>query len=229
MQNAIIEKGSIDFLKALSKNNNREWFNSHKKEYIAAQSNVIAFADSLLAEMKKHDMIETSSGKESLFRIYRDVRFSKDKIPYSTHWSGSFKRATKKLRGGYYFHLQSENSFLAVGFWGPAPEDMKRIRQDISVNYEDWNKMLRNKMLAKTFGALKGEQLRAAPRGYDKDHPAIDLLRYKQFIFRHEFTDAEVLRADFVKDANAIFKKMRPFLDFMSEILTTDANGISII
>ncbi len=229
MPKIAINKESFDFLKTLAKNNNREWFNSHKDKYTAAHENMIAFADALLAEMNKHDNIETTSGKQSLFRIYRDVRFSKDKIPYSTHWSGSFKRATRKLRGGYYFHIQPGNSFIACGFWGPDANDIKRIRQDIANNYEDWNKMLANKTLVKTFGKMKGEQLGSVPRGYDKDHPAIDLLRYKQFIFRYEFTDARVLSPDFVKDVNAVFKKMRPFLDFMSEVLTTDANGISVI
>src|ERR1700680_140840 len=103
---AVVEKGSFDFLKMLSKNNNRDWFNKHKDKYIQAYQNIIIFADALLVEMNKHDKIETSSGKESLFRIYKDVRFSKDKTPYNTHWSGAFKRATKKLRGGYYFKIK---------------------------------------------------------------------------------------------------------------------------
>jgi uncharacterized protein (TIGR02453 family) len=225
----VIKKESLDFLKKLSKNNNRDWFNAHKDQYIAAHENIIAFADALLFEMNKHDKIETPSGKKSLFRIYRDVRFSKDKTPYSTHWNGGFKRATKKLRGGYYFHIEPGNTFLAGGFWGPEPEDMKRIRQDIDLNYKDWKKLLANKTLVKTFGKLRGEQLSSAPRGYAKDHPAIDLLRYKQFIFRHEFYDKEVLSPDFLKNANDVFKKLRPFFNYMSDVLTTDANGESII
>ena len=92
------------------------------------RGNIIAFADALLTEMNKHDKIETPSGKESLFRIYKDVRFSKDKTPYNTHWNGAFKRATKKLRGGYYFNIKPGNSFLAGGFWNPEPKDLKRIR-----------------------------------------------------------------------------------------------------
>lgn len=229
MAATVIKKESIDFLETLSKNNNREWFNKHKDLYIEAHNNILAFADSLLTEMTKHDKIETSSGKESLFRIYRDVRFSKDKTPYSTHWSGGFKRATKKLRGGYYFHVKPGNSFVAGGFWGPEPNDLKRIRQDIDLNYKDWKKLLSNKTLVKTFGKMIGEQVNSAPRGYSKDHPAIDLLRYKQFLFKHEFTDKEVCGSDFVYKVNDVFKKMRPFLNYMSEVLTTDANGVSIV
>jgi len=228
MAAAVIEKASFTFLQHIEKNNNREWFAQHKNQYTTANNNIIAFADSVLMEMNKHDRIETMSGKDSLYRIYRDVRFSKDKSPYHNYWSGSFKRATKYLRGGYYFHIQPGASFVGGGFWGPEPKDMKRIRQDIDMNYEDWNKMLANKTLVNTFGKMAGEQLSGAPRGYDKNHPAIELLRYKQFIFRRPFTDEEVLGKNFARQLNDTFKNMRPFLDFMSEVLTTDANGIPL-
>jgi uncharacterized protein (TIGR02453 family) len=224
-----IEKGSLGFLKTLAKNNNRDWFNDHKERYAKAHENIIGFADSLLLEMNKHDHIETPSGKKSLYRIYKDVRFSKDKTPYNSHWSGGFKRATKQLRGGYYFHLQAGNSFLAGGFWGPNTDDLQRIREDIASNYDDWKKLLADKTLIKTFGKMQGEQLSSAPRGYAKDDEAIELLRYKQFILRYEFTDKEVLSPDFVQQANDVFKKMRPFFNYMSEVLTTDANGVSIL
>lgn len=229
MIKSTISKNSFDFLKNLSQNNNRDWFNKHKNQYIEAHNNIIAFADALLLEMNKHDKIETASGKQSLFRIYKDVRFSKDKTPYNTHWSGGFKRATKKLRGGYYFHLQPGNSFLAGGFWGPEPHDMKRISEEIDVNYKEWKIILNYKTLVQTFGKLIGEQLASAPRGYSKDHPAIDLLRYKQFLLKHTFTDIEVLSPDFALKVSDTFKKMRPFLNFMSEILTTDVNGVSLV
>ena len=212
----IIKKDSLDFLTDLSQNNNRDWFNSQKDRYSEARENIIAFAEVLLVEMNKHDRIETASGKKSLFRIYKDVRFSKEKTPYNTHWSGSFKRATKKLRGGYYFRIEPGNSRLVGGFWGPVPDDLKRIRQDIDADYPAWRNLL-------------GERVGSAPRGYAKDHPAIDLLRYKQFMLRHVFSDEEVLSPDFVYRMNDGFKKMRPFLDFMSGVLTTDVNGVDMI
>ncbi len=224
-----IKKDSIDFLKDLSQNNNREWFNAHKDRYLEAHDNIIDFADALLVEMNKHDLIETASGKKSVFRIYKDVRFSKDKTPYNNHWSGSFRRATKKLRGGYYFRIEPGNSFVAGGFWGPVSDDLKRIRQDIDANYPDWRKMLANQTFVKTFGRLMGAKLGSMPRGYAKDHPAIDLLRYKQFILKHEFTDEEVQSPDFVYQVNDIYIKMRLFLDYMSGVLTTDGNGVSLV
>ena len=229
MTKICIEKESLDFLKKLSKNNNRDWFHKQKNNFSKAQDNIADFAEALLVEMNKHDNIETPSGKKSLYRIYRDIRFSKDKTPYNTHWSGGFKRATRQLRGGYYFHIQSGNSFVAGGFWGPNADDLQRIREDIDLNYDQWRKLLSDKTSVKTFGKLTGEQLLSAPRGYAKDHPAIDLLRYKQFILKHAFSDAEVLSPDFLKQVNNVFMKMRPYLDYMSEVLTTDANGVSIL
>jgi len=224
-----IEKASFDFLKTLSKHNDREWFNAHKDQYLRAHENLADFAGALLAQMNRHDNIETASGKASLFRIYKDIRFSKDKTPYNTHWNGGFKRATKKLRGGYYFHLQPGQSFVAGGFWGPSSPDLQRIRQDIAANYKEWKKVLSAKPLVATFGKMTGDQLGSAPRGYAKDDPAIDLLRYKQFLLRHNFTDEEVLSPDFAKKASDVFKKMRPFLNHMSEILTTDSNGVLVV
>jgi uncharacterized protein (TIGR02453 family) len=229
MASIVIKKESLYFLKMLSKNNNRDWFNKHKDNYIEAHNNIIAFADALLFEMNKHDKIGTSSGKEALFRIYKDVRFSKDKTPYNTHWNGVFKRATKKLRGGYYFNIKPGSSSLVGGFWGPEPHDMKRIRQDIELNYKNWKKLLAGKSLLNTFGKMTGEQVSSAPRGYAKDHPAIDLLRYKQFLLRYEFSDKEVCSPGFIYTVNDVFKKMRPFLNYISEALTTDANGVSVI
>ncbi|HMH21048.1 MAG TPA: DUF2461 domain-containing protein [Puia sp.] len=225
MSSVVIQKESIDFLKKLSKNNNREWFNTHKEKYLLARDNIIGFADALLLEMNKHDKIETMSGKESLFRIYKDVRFSKEKTPYNTHWSGAFKRAGKKLRGGYYFKFKPGESILVGGFWGPEPPDLKRIRQDIDFNYKSWRKLLAEKTLVKTFEKMTGEKISSAPRGYAKDHPAIGLLRYKQFLLQHAFTDEELYSPGFLNKANGVFKKMRPFFNYMSEVLTTDANG----
>ncbi len=225
----MIHKASLDFLKDLSRHNDRDWFNNNKNRYTAAHENMAAFADDLLAEMNKHDNIETESGKKSMYRIYRDVRFSKEKIPFNTHWSGGFRRATKQLRGGYYFHIQPGGSFVAGGFWGPNPGDLQRIRQDIDANYTDLEKILAGKSLKSTFGEMRGDKVISAPRGYAKDHPGIDLLRYKQFILRHDFTDAEVLSPSFAKAASDTYKKMRPFLNYMSEVLTTDSNGVSTI
>lgn len=229
MGKPIIQKSSFDFLKLLDKHNNRDWFNEHKDHYLKELHNIELFADALLAEMNKHDVIETPSGKKSLHRIYRDVRFSKNKTPYNTHWGGGFKRATKLRRGSYYFHLEPGNTFVAGGFWGPEPHDLKRIRDEFSYDPKPFRAILKNKNIIKSFGTLTGEQIKTTPKGYAPDDPAIDLLRYKQFLLIKRFSDKEVLSNDFLKTVNATFIHMRPFLDYMSEALTTDVNGISIV
>ena len=226
---AAISKDSITFLKKLGKNNDRDWFQENKPEYVKQHEEIIAFADELLGLMNEHDTIETISGKKSLYRIYRDVRFSKDKAHYKTNWSGGFKRATKQLRGGYYFHIQpGGNSFIGGGFWGPSKEDLLRIREEIATDASEMREIITSKDFLETFGTLDGEQLKLAPKGFDKEHKDIDLLRYKQFIFGKNFSDEEVLAEDFAQVANETFKKMRPFFDLMSEILTTDSNGTPI-
>lgn len=222
---AVITKANLEFLKTLKNNNNRDWFNENKDLYLTQHQETIAFADALLAEMQKHDNIETPTGKKSLMRIYKDVRFSKDKSPYKTNWGGGFKRATKLLRGGYYFHIQPGACFVGGGFWAPESKDLLKIRKDISANPDDLRKIINSKSFKDTFGTLQGEKLKTCPKGFDKEDPALDLLQYKQFLISKSFTDKEVMAPDFYKKANETFKAMRPFFNYMSYVLTTDENG----
>lgn len=230
MKTTGIPESTIDFLVELGQNNNREWFNENKDRYLAEEEKMREFAEALHSAMSKHDHLEPMSGKEILFRIYRDTRFSKDKSPYKAHRSGSFKRATARLRGGYYFHIEpGDNSFLAGGFWRPEKEDLDRIRQEIDFDDKPLRKIINQKKFRETFGGFHGEQLKGAPRGYAKDHPAIDLLRNKSFVVIRQFKDKQVTDNSFLTEANNTFKALRPFFDYMSEVLTTDANGRSII
>lgn len=218
----------MDFLSQLKTHNNRDWFNEHKEQFLKEQAYIEKFADALLSELTTHDVLETPSGKKSLHRIYRDTRFSKEKTPYKTNWSGSFRRATKYRRGGYYFHLESGNCFIAGGFWGPSPEDLKRIREDFAFDDQPMRKIINDKIFIKTFGALQGDQLKTTPKGFDAESSAIDLLRYKQFLVIRKFSDKEMMSDTFVKEASQTFKNMRLFFDYMSEVLTTDINGIEL-
>jgi uncharacterized protein (TIGR02453 family) len=229
MKSAVIQPSTLSFLKKLSKNNNRDWFNTHKDEYLKAQENMLQFVDALIVKMNMHDQLETPSGKKSLYRIYNDVRFSEDKTPYNPRFAGSLRRVKPMLRGGYYYWIKPGGSRIGCGFTYPNPEDLKRVREDIQYNYKDWNKLLRSKSIVGNFGKMLGEQVKTAPKGFSKEHPAIDLLRYKQYWFEHDFTDQEVLAPDFINQANRMFKSIRPFFDYMSEVLTTDLNGESIV
>lgn len=226
-QPAVLKSG-FDFLLALKKNNHRDWFNTHKARYQQELEQVELFAEALLHELNKHDEIETLSGKKSLHRIYRDIRFSNDKTPYKTNWSGNFKRATKFRRGGYYFHLEPGNTYIAGGFWGPNAQDLKRVRDEIAFDAAPLRKILKSKPFTTTFGTLKGEQVKTAPKGFEAGHEAIDLLRYKQFLLIRKFSDKEVLSNGFLKEASQTYKNMRPFFDYMSEVLTTDTNGLAL-
>jgi len=220
-----ISKTTLDFLKELKKNNTREWFNEHKPVFQIEKTKVTAFYNALMEDLSVHDDIE----KLKIFRIYRDVRFSKDKTPYKPHFAGNFTRGTKRLRGGYYLRIRPGESFLAGGFWEPNKDDLLRIRKEFEMDTTEIREILANKTFIKHFGKLKGNALKTAPRGFDKEHSDIDLIRMKQFIVTREFTNEEVLKPNFIEEIGKSYKAMRPYFDYMSEILTTDLNGESII
>jgi len=228
LQQARITPSSFYFLDTLKKNNNREWFATNKELFLNEQAVIEDFAEALLRELNTHDVIETPSGKKSLYRVYRDVRFSNDKTPYKTNWSGSFRRATKYRRGGYYFHIEPGNNYVGGGFWNPNPQDIKLIREDIAFDATPLRAILNNADFISSFQTLKGDQVKTAPKGFPAEHEAIDLLRYKQFLLIRPFTDDEVLSADFLTTASEAFKHMRPFFDYMSDVLSADINGIKI-
>jgi uncharacterized protein (TIGR02453 family) len=223
-----ISKSTLSFLKTLKKNNNREWFTENKPVFQAENELFISFADAIVSEMNKFDNIETINGKKSVFRIYRDVRFSKNKIPYKTHFSGSLKRATKLLRGGYYFHIEPNNSFVGGGFWGPDPKDLLRIRKEISSDASELREIINDDNFIKVFGELEGDKVKTSPRGFDKNHPDLDLLQFKQYIISRKFSDKEILETNFHLKVVETFKAMRPFFNYMSAVLTTDENGIPL-
>ncbi len=222
-----VPKEALDFFKKLEKNNNRDWFNERKKEFKTIEAQVKGVYNSIFETLNVHDDID----KLKMFRIYRDVRFSKNKDPYKTHFGGSFHRTKPKLRGGYYLHLQPNNeSFIATGFWEPAPADLLRIRKEFEMDDSDIREILANKSFNSIWGdTFVGDEVKTAPKGFSKEHKAIDLIKKKQYIFTKKYTDKEVLNANFLQDVNDSFKVIRPFFDYMSDVLTTDLNGVSLI
>lgn len=221
-----ISKETFQYLLDLRANNNRDWFLDQKGRYEAAHKNMIEFAEALFDRLSQSDNLVPMSGKKILFRIYRDVRFSKDKTPYKSNWAGSFKRATSLLRGGYYFHISpGGESFVGGGFWGPDKDDLKRIRDEFTVDAEPIREIIASASFKQYFGKLKGDKLKTAPKGYPKDHPNIDLIRHKAYIVSRQFSDKEVLSPDFLEEVALTFEAMRPFFDYMSDVLTTNADG----
>ena len=221
-----LDESVFKFLKTLEKNNNRDWFAKNKPKYLAANEHFKTLAEEINEGMQNQDNIE----KMKLYRIYRDVRFSKNKDPYKNSFSGGFSRATEALRGGYYFHLQpGGNSMVGGGFWQPEAPDLKRIREEIAADASPFREIINSVSFKKHFGELGGQQLKTNPRGYPKDHPAIDLLRYKSFVVSKHFTDKEVQAPGFAEEVLKYFKATRPFFDYMSDVLTTDINGVSLL
>ena len=221
-----IDPNALQFLKELKSNNNRDWFQENKKRYDAIRADVSGFYQNLMQGLNRHDDIE----KLKMFRIYRDVRFSHDKTPYNPHFAGSFSRNGKRLRGGYYLRIRPGESFLAGGFWAPNKEDLFRIRKEFEMDDEEIRSILADKKFKKHFGAsLQGDEVKTAPKGFSKEHPAIDLIRKKGFVAVRQFSDEEVLQDDFFDQVSEAFMALRPFFDYMSDVLTTDLNGASLI
>ena len=163
------------------------------------------------------------------YRINRDVRFSKDKTLYKVYLGGFLKRAGAERRGGMGFHIQPGKTSIAGGFFAPNKEDLMLLRQQISNDAEPLRSVLNSKAFKDFFGDLGGSKLKTAPKGFDKDHPEIDLLNHKQFIVQHSYSDKEVLADDFVERMAEVFSNMLPFFGVMTEYLTTDLNGVSLI
>lgn len=216
---------TLNFLNGLKTNNNREWFEAHRESYEAARREVQDFNEALKVALQRHDEID----RAKLFRIHRDLRFSKDKTPYKPHFAVSFSRMGAERRGGYYLRIRPGESFIACGFWDPNKEDLLRIRKELEQEAEAFKRVIAEPRFERTWGALEGEAVKTAPKGFDREHPNIELIRKKQFIFTREFSDSEVLDPDFFNTLEISFKQIRPFFDLMSEILTTNLNGESIL
>ena len=213
------------FYNSLSDNNFRDWFELHKARFKDLEAEVIMFNDIIKSGLEETDVIE----KVKNFRIYRDVRFSKNKTPYKTHFGVAFHRKKPKLRGGYYLHLTPRNSFIATGFWNPNPIDLFRIRKELEIDAQELRDIIAATEFKNVWGGVQGDKVKTAPKGFSKDHPNIDLIRHKQFIFIKKFNDKAVFSPNFYKQVIANFIAVRPFFDYMTNVLTTDLNGVSLV
>ena len=225
MLQSTITKLNLEFLKRLEKNNNREWFTEHKTEFKVHEKEVKSFFSKVQERLEVHDEIE----KMKMFRIYRDVRFTHDKTPYKSHFAGSFSRLGAQLRGGYYIHIKPGDSFIATGFWNPNKEDLLRIRKEFEQDASEMREIIGDTTFQNVWGNLQGDMVKTAPKGFDKTHENIDLIKYKQYIFTRKFTDKQVLSSDFIDEVDLSFKAIRPYFDYMSDVLTTNLNGESLL
>ena len=216
-------KKTLSFLTELRSNNNREWFEAKRDLYEASHQEVKNLASTLEEGIRSFDVPDPNG--THVFRIYRDVRFSKDKTPYKVSRSMYFTRMGHERRGGYYVHIEPDNSFIACGFWEPSPDDLRHIRKQISQDPDLFRQVLNDKEFKRYFGELEGEKLKTAPKGFDREDPAIDLIRHKRFIITHAFANNEIEAKDFPEKVTDGFRRALPFLEYMTEILTTDLNG----
>jgi uncharacterized protein (TIGR02453 family) len=215
----MLQLSTLKFFKDLQKNNNRPWFEAHRKQYELAKEDFLLLTEKLIAGIAAFDKpIAHLKAKECMFRINRDVRFSKDKSPYKNNIACYFNRNGKKGNGaGYYLHIEPGKSFAAGGIWMPEPKDLIKIRQEIDYSFDDWKKIISNPSFKKTFAeGIKGEALVRPPKGYEEDNPAIQYLKQKSFIVSKPFTDADVQSKMFVKDVATTFKAMKPMIDFLN-------------
>ncbi len=213
----------LNFLKALAKNNDRAWFEKNKAKYLEAKAQFDQFVTKLLHGLTDFDQsLAGLDPKKITFRIYRDVRFSKNKLPYKSNMSAGISPRGKMVdEPGVYLHIQPGNkSFVAAGLWMPEPEPLGKIRQEIDYNGEVLKKIMTDKKFKKMYGAFETEYaLKNIPKGYEKDHPHAEWLKLKSFVVSHSFTDEEVKRKNFMKTVIDTYKTAKPLNDFLKEAI----------
>ncbi len=212
--NAIV----LDFLKDLQLHNDREWFQTNKPLYEKSRKEFETFLDELIPAMAKFDDgVKFLTAKDCMFRIFRDVRFAKDKSPYKTNFGAWIAKGGRKSPGpGYYVHIQPNESFIAGGVYMPDPALLKRIRQEIYYNAEEFKKIVNEPKMKKLFGGLdEFDKQKLAPKGFPKEFPDIDLLKNKHFLVTLKIADQEITGKDFLKTSLNGFLLMKNFQDFL--------------
>lgn len=212
---------TLDYLLDLRFNNNKPWFDENRKRYQQAMANFEALVADIIRQFKPVEDLGDTTVKECLFRINRDIRFTKDKTPYKSHFSAHIGKGGRKGSGrSYYVQVEPGGSFIAGGVYAPEPEQLKRIRATIAADSgKKLNAILTHKDFKHYFGKLEGEALKTAPKGYDSDHPAIDLLKHKQFIAIHKLDDEDILEDHFAAHIVTVCKALKPFEGYFHDIL----------
>ena len=219
----MIDPKTLKFLKALSENNEREWFNERKDEYDAARSNVLDFTTAIITELSQIDPVIPADleAKSCVMRIYRDVRFSKNKLPYKNNFAIAISATGKNFHGaGYYIHIQPGKSYIAAGSWMPEADQLKSIRQEIDYNAADLIRIIDSADFKSTFIDFRAqESLRTVPKGYDADNENIALLKLKSFIAYRDLTDKELNNRDAVNTVAKLCVKLHPLNVFLNNAI----------
>ncbi len=214
----MLQAATLSFIKSLAENNNKPWFDAHRKQYEAAKKDFEILVTEVLQELVEMDPeFEGCTAKKSIFRIFRDVRFSKDKTPYKPHLSAGFSPGGKKDTGaGYYLHIEAGGkSFVGGGMWMPDSATLKNIRQELDYNFKDFQKIIEAKAFKKLFPKIEGESLKRPPQGYSEDNAAIDFLKMKSFTVGTKLSDSALKDKNLAQEIVSHYKVMKPFLDFL--------------
>lgn len=220
----MLQPATIRFLRALKKNNHKPWMDTHRKAYEDAKQDFESFIQTVIEAVGKHDnSLAGIQAKSCIFRINRDIRFSKDKSPYKTNMGAFINKGGKKsITAGYYFHLEPGNSFTGGGLYMPLPAELAKVRQEIDYNYDQFKKILCQPSFRKQFGGLDfaaAHRVSRLPKGYLPDNPAADHLRLKSFIAFHPFTDAELTSQSLLKQTTAALRALQPLNAFLNMAL----------
>lgn len=219
----MLQPSTITFLRQLKRHNQKPWFDANKGKYLDAKADFENLIQQIITEFGKIDPdISTLQVKDCVFRIYRDTRFSKNKTPYKTHFAAGINKGGKRVHvPGYYFHAELDDyTYCGGGIWRPDPPELKKIRQEIDYNYQDFSSIIKDKKFVKVFGDLDDEDaLSRAPQGYEEDNPAIKYLKMRSFITGVSFSDEELTSKGLLKKIISTFTVMKPFINFLSRAL----------
>ncbi|MBN1183278.1 MAG: DUF2461 domain-containing protein [Bacteroidales bacterium] len=217
----ILNTTILEFLKTLSNNNNREWFQENKKWYNEARENFELFVNMMIAEISKFDpLIKTISAKESIYRIYRDTRFSNDKTPYKTNFGAHIVQSGRKSGlAGYYLHIEPGGCFIGGGIYMPEAPVLKAVRNEIYGNTEEFKKILNNSAFKKLFPKIYGDKLKKAPKDFPNDFKDVDLLKFKSYTLLKEYDEASILKKAFFPEIIKAFNLMYAFNQFINRAI----------
>jgi len=223
----MLQSATIKFLKDLKNNNNKPWFDANRKRYEEAKTDFAGFIQKVIDQHSKKDpTIKNLVAKDCMFRINRDVRFSKDKSPYKSNFGASINKGGRKAlhTAGYYFQVQPGRHFAGGGIWMPEPDELKKVRQEIDYNFADFKKIVGSKKFKSVYGDLDRSAeflLSRVPKGYEPDNPAADYLKLKSFVAISFFTDADLVSKDLVKKTVAALEALQPLIEFINNGLTS--------
>ena len=222
----MIKEATFEFLRNLEENNNREWFNENRTFYEQSKTNFTDFSEIILGKLKEIEPdFANTQVKDCIFRINRDIRFSKNKAPYKNNLSVAFGPGGRHSgRIDYYFQLQNNETFIGAGMWQPTPTNLAKFRQELDYNPEILKCIIDNPIFKNTFPEVHGEKLKRPPKNYSEDHPEIELLKRKELFFVRKYQNIEILKEGFAEVLFEHMKIIKPFIHYLNDLFYLEKN-----